>query len=55
MRDIKEQLAWGGIIPQHGTSAHAAWKVDADIVDFFVRGYLRGWGLTGYGYYAHGT
>ena len=47
MRAIKEKLAWGGSIPSASATAEDGWNVDDDIVDFFVRGYLRGWGLTG--------
>ena len=46
MRNIKEKLAWGGSIPHHGTAATDGWRVDDDIFNFFVQGYLLNFTFT---------
>ncbi len=47
MQQIKEKFAWGGTLPQGTDTTESIWTVDADVVDFVVDGYLRGWGLSG--------
>ena len=47
MQSIKELLAWGGTRPHDDIDVDKEWPVHDDLFDFFVNGYLRGWGMTG--------
>lgn len=47
MRNVKELLAWGGIVPDADQDVTRGWPVDERLHAFIVGCYLRGWGLSG--------